>query len=324
MTGNRRLGATEYEISPIGLGCLQFAQGKGIAGRIFEPLTDATITDIVGEALAGGMNWFDTAEAYGGGASERALTSALKDHAVTPGDVLIATKWTPWLRRSANIERTISDRIKSLQGYPLGLYQIHGPRGGLSPIPAQLRAMARLARRHNIGTIGVSDFSAPQLRMAAEILRQEGVTLAACQTRISLLDRDIEHNGVLRAARELGITLIAFSPLCRGVLTGRFHDDPSHQQTLSATRRRLNPHQRTKRLIRTAPLIGELRKIANAHQVNPAQIALNWLINFYGHTVVAIPGASKPHQAQEAAAAMDFTLTRAELHRLAEISDQIR
>ncbi|SEH00259.1 Predicted oxidoreductase [Nonomuraea solani] len=324
MKGTRRLGSTDYAISPIGMGCLQFAQGQGMAGRIYSPLDAATTTEIVGKALAGRVNWFDTAETYGGGASERALSTALQENGVAPDEVMIATKWAPWLRRAATIEHTIGDRIEALQGYPVCLHQIHGPRGSLSSLPAQLRAMARLARQHRIGAIGVSDFSARQLREAAQILRDEGIALAANQTRISLLDRDIEHNGVLQAARDLGITLIAYSPLCRGVLTGRLHEDPARVEALSRTRRRLNPHLRGQGLIRTAPLIDELRAIAQTYGVSVAQVALNWLISFYGDTVVAIPGASQPCQAEEAAAAMDFTLTDKELQRLAEVSERVR
>lgn len=324
MRNARRLGSTDHEISPIGLGCLQFAQGQGMAGRIFSPLDPATIAGIVGAALAGGVNWFDTAEMYGRGASEQALTTAFRDNGVGPGEVLVATKWAPWGRGAASIERTLADRFQALQGYPIGLHQIHGPRGSLSSMKAQLQAMARLARKHRIGAIGVSDFSAPQLREAAEILRQEGVTLAANQTRISLLDRDIEHNGVLQAARDLGVTLIAYSPLCRGVLTGKLHEDPERLRTQSSSRRRRNPHLRGQGLARTAPLIDEMRAIARAHDVSVAQIALNWLITYYGDTVVAIPGASRPRQAEEAAAAMALTLTEKELGRLAEASERVR
>lgn len=324
MRDGRRLGSTDYEISPIGLGCLQFAQGRGMAGRIFSPLDAATTAEIVGAALAGGVNWFDTAEVYGRGASEQALTTALQANGAEPGEVLIATKWAPWLRRAASIERTITDRFQALQGYPIGLHQIHGPRGSLSSMRAQLRAMARLAREHQIGAIGVSDFSAEQLREAAEILGREGVTLASNQTRISLLDRDIEHNGVLQAARDLGITLIAYSPLCRGVLTGRLHEDPARLRGHSRSRHRHNPHLREQGLARTAPLIDEMRAIAHAHHVSPTQVALNWLITFYGDTVVAIPGASKPHQAYEAAAAVELKLTGKELERLAAAGERVR
>src|SRR3979411_2592952 len=126
MVEKRRLGRTEIEITPIGLGCLQFA-AAWMAGRAYDtPDTDATIA-IVKAALAGGVNWFDTAEMYGHGQSERALTSALRGAGVEPGEVVVATKWSPIGRTAGNISRTIGDRISALQGYPVDLHQIHAP-----------------------------------------------------------------------------------------------------------------------------------------------------------------------------------------------------
>jgi aryl-alcohol dehydrogenase-like predicted oxidoreductase len=319
----RRLGRTDFELSPIGLGCMQFAQGTGMAGRVYSSLDQATTTSIVGAALAGGVNWFDTAEMYGRGVSERTLTTALKDNGIAPGGVVIATKWAPLLRRAGSIERTIGARQAALQGYPIDLHQIHEPYTSLSTIPPQLRAMARLARRNEIRSVGVSNFSAKQLRQAAALLAEEGVTLASNQVQISLLHRNIERDGVLAAARELGITLIAYSPLNAGVLTGRFHDDPASVRSLSRTRRLMNPHLRSKGLTRTRPVIDELRGLGKAYGVTAAQVALNWVITNYGETVVAIPGASKPHQAEESAGAMSFALTEKERQRLAGLTEHI-
>jgi aryl-alcohol dehydrogenase-like predicted oxidoreductase len=319
----RRLGRTDFELSPIGLGCMQFAQGTGMAGRVYSSLDQATTTSIVGTALAGGVNWFDTAEMYGRGVSERTLTTALKDNGIAPGDVVIASKWAPLMRRAATIEGTIDARLAALQGYPLDLHQIHEPYSSLSPIPAQLRAMARLARRNKVRSVGVSNFSAGQLRKAAALLAEEGVTLASNQVQISLLHRNIERNGVLAAARELGVTLIAYSPLNAGVLTGRFHDDPASVRSLSRSRRLMNPNLRSKGLTRTAPVIDELRDLGKAYGVTAAQVALNWVITYYGDTVVAIPGASKPRQAEESAGAMSFELTEKERQRLAGLTEHI-
>lgn len=234
-----------------------------------------------------------------------------------PGEVVIATKWLPLFRPAGSIGRTIDDRLEALQGYPIDLHQIHLPRGSLSSRAAQLRAMAHLLKAGKIRSVGVSNFSAAQLERAVTVLRGYGVELASNQVRVSALHRNIESNGVLAAARRLGVTLIAHTPLESGILTGRFHDDPARMATTARGRRIAFGRDPIRR---TAPLVDELRKVAKAHGVTPAQVALAWLVTFYGDTVVAIPGASKPYQAAEAAAAAGITLSGAELAGVDEAS----
>jgi aryl-alcohol dehydrogenase-like predicted oxidoreductase len=317
----RQLGRTSIEITPIGLGCMQFA-GRGVVANQFYPATgEPVVRDTVRAALDGGVNWFDTAEMYGRGASEQALTSALRALGREPGSVRIATKWVPLLRSAGNIVRTADTRLAALQGYPIDLHQIHLPHGSVSPLRAQLDAMARLCAEGKIGAVGVSNFSAAQMKLAAQVLRAKGIELASNQVQVSLLHREIERNGVLAAARELGVTLIAYSPLASGVLTGKFHDDPARVRALPRGRRLLGAY-RTAALRRSAPLIAELTKIGTAHGVSPAQVALAWLITRYGDIVVAIPGASRPGQAQESAAAMQLRLTGKELTALDEVSQR--
>lgn len=315
MAALRRLGNTAIEITPIGLGCMQFSV-SGMAGRIYPGMPQDRASAIVKTALTGGINWFDTAEMYGHGQSERLLSSALHNIGIEPGSVRIATKWLPAGRRASNIGRTIHDRLEALQGYPIDLYQIHTPYGSFATLEAQLDAMADLAEAHQIGHVGVSNFSAGQMELAQLRLAKRGLVLASNQVQISLLHRAIEKNGVLATARRLGITLIAYSPLRQGVLTGRFHDDPSALRALPRTRRVLSGLLDPRLLLRTEPLINELREIANAYGVKPGQVALAWVIANYGNTVVAIPGSSKPTQAAESAEALDLKLTDAELAAL--------
>jgi len=159
---------------------------------------------------------------------------------------------------------------------------------------------------------------------AVSALQAEGLPLASNQVRISLLDRTVERNGVLDLARRHGVTLIAYSPLAQGVLTGRFHADPKRvaslpygrRSRLSASSRFLTPEG----LARSAPLIMELRAVARTHEASVAQVALAWLVTYYGEAVVAIPGASRPEQAAEAAAAIDLRLSPAEVERIDRLS----
>ncbi|WP_327586383.1 aldo/keto reductase [Nonomuraea sp. NBC_00507] len=317
----RRLGRTDIEITPIGLGCMQFSGTRNVTRWIVRPIDQATATSVVRAALDGGVNWFDTAEMYGAGHSEEMLAAALKECGIAPGEVAVATKWAPLGRTATSILRTIGDRLTHLGGFPIDLHQIHMPTGSLSSIPAQLKAMAKLLNAGKIRSVGVSNFSARQLALAHRVLAGEGVTLAANQVRINLLHRNIERDGVLDTARRLGVTLIAYSPLEGGILTGRYHEDPALARSAPVMRRFFGRRELSaKGIARTRPLIDAMREIGTSYGVSIAQVALNWVITRYGDAVVAIPGASKPRQASEAAGAMAFTLSEAEVRRLDELS----
>ena len=319
----RPLGRTGLTVTPIGLGCWQFSQGVGATGSMWSVLDQETMDAVVSAALRGGISWYDTAQAYGNGASERALATALRHSGIEPGRVLVATKWLPILRPAGDIRRNVVARAECLAPYPVDLYQVHVP-WSVSSIPAQMREMAALVRSGRVRAVGVSNFSAKQMAKAGAALQAEGVTLASNQVRINLLDRRIETNGVLELARKHRVTLIAYSPLAQGVLTGRFHDDVSCVQKVSWGRRSfLSPSGKfltEEGLKRSAPLIDELRAVGEAHGATPAQVALAWLVTYYGEAVVAIPGASRPEQAAEAAAAMDIELTPAEIGRIDRLS----
>jgi aryl-alcohol dehydrogenase-like predicted oxidoreductase len=318
----RRLGKSDIELSPIGLGCWQFSEGSGLAGGFWEALPADTVQEIIDASLRGGINWFDTAEAYGNGRSERALAASLSRLGKKPGDVVVATKWFPFPRGASSIGKTIGDRLSALSPFGIDLHQIHQPFA-LATVAAQANAMADLVQAGKIRTVGVSNFSEARMRKAHAALAARGVPLVSNQMQYSLLDRRIESNGVLAAAKELGITIIAYSPLAQGLLSGKFHEDPTLIRGRTGPRKYL-PSFRAKGLERSRPLIEELRKIAAAHGVTPSQVALNWLATFHGDTVVVIPGATKRRHAEENVGAMGFTLSQDELRRIDELSRQFR
>ena len=315
----RRLGRTDIEISPIGIGTWQFAGGKGFDSLVWQDVADQETIDIVKTARVGCVNWFDTAEAYGMGRSERRLASALEATGATDDDTLVATKWMPLFRTAASIGKTIEKRKSCLAPYSVGLLQIHQPLA-LSPVKAQMDAMAGLVEKGLIRSVGISNFPSFMMRRAHAALADCGVPLASNQVKISLLNRRIETLGVLKAAKESGVTLIAYSPLEMGILTGKFHKDPSLLETRPSGRRLFMRVQ----LERSRQLVGALEEIAAANGVSAAVVALSWLINFYGETVVAIPGATRVSQAEQNVAAMQLKLSDKEMAHIDQLSSKFR
>ena len=307
---HRSLGKSDLMITPIGLGCWQFSKQQNMAGKFWPTIDNNTIKSIVKTSLEGGINWFDTAEVYGNGASERALSDALTALSKKPGEIMLATKWWPMFRTASNIVKTIDQRVDALAPYPIDLYQVHQP-WGFSNEKAEMDAMARLVKENKIKYVGVSNFSASQMRSAWEALQKHGIHLISNQVRYSLLDRKIESNGILQTAKELGISIIAYSPLAQGLVTGKFHDNPQLLKNIGM--RKYTPQFKPSGLEKSRPVIKCVQELALKYEVSPSQIALNWLINFHGETVVAIPGATKESHANENTGAMTFTLSTEDL-----------
>lgn len=331
----RQLGTSNLHISPIGLGCWQFSKGNGLVGKYWPALSNQTIVDIVQTSLQHGVNWFDTAEIYGKGESEKALARTLQQLNVPPSDAIIATKWWPVARTAGSIRDTIMQRLECLQPYPISLYQIHQPYA-LSSIRAQLEAMRDLITAGHIKYAGVSNFSAKQMEEAHQVLQQYGLSLISNQVKYSMIDRRIEKNGILDTAKRLDIAIIAYSPLEQGILTGKFHPQSTSDVGRELNRakaqstsvapsgiRRWLPGFRQARLIKTWPLIEELQRLALEYEVEPGQVALNWLIHYHGHHVFAIPGASRSSQAAANAKVLTFHLSDSEKEHLNQLSMQV-
>lgn len=314
----RPLGKTGIKVTPIGLGVMQFSGSSGVFKFVYPDLSQADMTAIIKAALEGGINWFDSAEMYGRGKSEQGLARALEELGKGDDEVIIGTKWLPIFRSANNIPKTIEDRLRFLNGYTIDLYMIHQPWGFSSP-EKEMDAMADLVDQGKIRSVGVSNFNLDQMTRAHKALEKRGLTLAVNQVQYSLLHRKIESDGVLDAAKDLGITIVAWSPLSRGILSGKFHN-PDVYSELPIGRKMMMGGK----IKESTNVVKELTKIAEKYEVTPAQVALNWLINYRGETVVAIPGASKVYQAEESAGAMQFKLTDEELATLDELSREFR
>ncbi len=315
----RRIGKTNLEVTPIGLGAMQFSGGKGMFKYFLSAVPHEIQNETIRVAIESGVNWIDTAEIYGSGASELAVSAGLAAAGKNPGDILITTKWAPMLRRAKSIEKSADKSKARLDPYPIDLYLIHQP-WSISSISSQLDAMADLLDAGKIRAVGVSNYNKSRMIKAHEVLSERGIPLAANQVQWSLLDRRIESNGVLETAKELGVTIIAYTPLGMGILTGKLHSEPERLDRMPRFRR-----MRLKRKLgKTAPFVEVLESIASEHSVTAGQVSLSWNTTYHGETIVAIPGASKPIQAEQNAGAMKLTLSSEQKEHLSDLSLEIQ
>lgn len=316
----RPLGKSNLLLSPIGLGAWQFSGSKGIIAKFWNPLTEKDAHEIIHRSISGGINWIDTAEAYGNGISEQVISHSLRkiqDHEKLP-EIYIADKWWPLGRRASSITRTIGLRRSCLGGRVIDLYQIHHPTS-VSTLKSQMHEMVKLVKSKNIRYVGVSNFTAKQMCKAHRLLKEEGITLISNQVRYNLSDRSIEKNGIMETAKELDVSIIAYSPLHQGLLTGKFHEKPELLNSLFWPRK-IQYSLTPKTLQRTKPLIELLSSIGKKYNRTAGQVALNWLIHAHGSTVFAIPGASRLQHVQENIDAMNFCISPDEIQLLNEYS----
>jgi aryl-alcohol dehydrogenase-like predicted oxidoreductase len=298
---------------------MEFSGGGGLVGAGCPVIAQEEKNATVRAGLDCGINWFDTAELYGAGVSEASLSKALKAAGKRDEDVIVATKWWPLFRTARNIPQTIDKRIHFLDGYRIGLYMVHQPFG-MSSHEAEMDAMADLVEAGKIRSIGVSNFSLTAMRRAHKALQARGLPLAVNQVLYNLLDRRIETNGVLDTAKELGITIIAYTPLASGLLTGKYHKNPGLLgKKMFYWRGRLR-----RGIEKSRALVAALEEIGTKYNATPGQVALNWLIHSQGETVVTIPGVTTASQAAENAGAMKFKLSSDEHLRLDELSRSFR
>ncbi|OPH48200.1 aldo/keto reductase [Paenibacillus ferrarius] len=317
----RKMGSSDLALSPLGLGCWQFSNAQGMVGKFWPALGKDDVLRIVQTSLKGGINWFDTAEVYGKGQSEQMLAEALRKSGALANSAHIATKWWPVFRTASSITSTINERMRLLDHRTIHLHQVHQPYS-FSSVRSEMNAMAELVKQGHIKNVGVSNFSAEKMREADRVLREHGLRLVSNQVKYSLLDRRIEQNGIMDAAKELGIAIIAYSPLEQGILSGKFHKNPALVKAIKGPRKWASAF-RESGLRKSQPLISLLEELSHNYDASPTQIALNWLIHAHGDTVFAIPGASKMHHAEENVKAMQFTLSTDEIQQVNNISKQV-
>lgn len=302
------LGPTNITVPQVCIGT--WSWGDSFFWSYGKEYNESDLKQAFDTAIASGVNFFDTAEIYGLGKSEQFLGQFMRQ---TDRPVQIATKYMPlpWRFSAQAVHDAITESLKRLQVDSIALYQIHMPVDFFVGKKALMEALAEEVKRGRIGAIGVSNYSAQQMREAHGYLAAKGVPLAVNQVRYALINREIEANGILDAARDLGVTILAYSPLAQGLLTGKY--TPENADSVTGARR-LDPKFSRQGLEKLAPVINALTQIGAKHDRTPAQVALNWLMA--QGNVIPIPGAKTAHQAQQNAGALGWMLDPDEVTQL--------
>jgi len=314
MSRRVRLGASALEVAPLGVGC--WAWGDRDYWRYEEDHGPREVVDAFSGAIAAGLDLFDTAETYGWGKSEQ-LVGALVRRSGLP--LVVATKYAPLAGRggAASIPKAIAGSLRRLGLPRIDLYQLHWADRDEVPIAAVIQAFAEAVEAGQVRAVGVSNLSAAEMREAHAAAARRGVPLASNQVRYSLLHRAPEVNGVLECCRELGVALLAYSPLEQGLLTGKYAPG-----TLPAGPRGESDAFAPENVAAVQPVISALGAIASTHGVTPAAIALAWLLAKPG--IVPIAGVKSGEQAAENARALGVTLGDAEIAELDSVSERWR
>jgi aryl-alcohol dehydrogenase-like predicted oxidoreductase len=305
-----QLGHDGPIVSTLGIGT--WAWGDRLFWSYGKDYDEAQLKDAFTAAIEGGVTLFDTAEIYGLGESERLLGRFAK---ASPSPVQLATKYfpLPWRTTENAVHDTLTASLDRLGTTEVSLYQVHWPFDFFMGQPTLMKALAAEYKRGRIKSIGVSNYSAAQMRQAQESLARYDVPLAVNQVQYSLLARQIETNGVLGTARELGITILAYSPLAQGLLTGKY--DPTTLQ-VPAGARRFDRRFSKEGLEKLTPLLNTLRDIGQTHDKSIGQVALAWLM---AEAVIPIPGAKTANQATQNVGAIGLTLSSDEREAIGKI-----
>ena len=306
MIERRRLGGSTLEVSAVGLGCMSMSGAYG-------PGDDAQSIGVIQRALDLGVNFLDSSDMYGWGHNETLLGKALRGRR---DGVVLATKFgnmrkpdgTPGVDgRPEYVPRACDESLKHLGVDVIDLYYQHRVDPKV-PIEDTVGAMSRLVDAGKVRFLGLSEAAPPTIRRAHKVH-----PLAAVQMEYSLLYR-VEAEQTLPTLRELGISLVAYSPLGRSLLTGQVHklaDIPEDD------RRRQHPRFEEKNLERNVEFVRKVEQLARDKGCTPGQLVLAWLLA-QGRDIVPIPGTKRRDRLEENVRAADVRLSADEVTRLSD------
>ena len=285
----RKLGGQGLEVSAMGLGCMGMSYAYG------QPDDEVSVR-VLRRALDLGISFWDTAEMYGPFTNEELLGRLLKE--VPRGRVTVATKFA-WRfgphgeqlaldSSPAQVRRSVEGSLKRLGTDYIDLYYQHRLDPAV-PIEETVGALAELVQQGKVRYIGLSEVGPGTVRRAHAVH-----PLSAVQSEFSLWERGVETK-LLPTLRELGIGFVAYSPMGRGVLTGKIR---SAEELDSGDWRRGNPRFQPDNLSHNLQFVSILSGLAAAHDVTPAQLALAWVLR-RGHDIVPIPGTKHLRHLEE-------------------------
>ncbi|HET9021151.1 MAG TPA: aldo/keto reductase [Ornithinibacter sp.] len=313
-TDTRPLGRSSLQVPRLGVGTMTWGDPSGLARLTPAKLAYGGADGAEEESrafavsMSEGATLFDTAAMYSNGASERRLGELSAGTAA-----VVATKFPPGPRGTTDdLPDALEASLGRLGRDRVDLYQHHFPSRRVD-IRRLMELLADAVDSGKVSAVGVSNYSAEQMRLAHTALAGRGVPLASNQVQYSLLHRHPETDGVLDACRELGVTLIAYQPLASGALTGKYLSGPRPRGL-----RRFAPYFRRSQSERVGTVVALLREIGERHGVGPSQVALGWLMA--KDPVLPIPGAKNAAQAASNALALTLDLSVEEVEALDSVT----
>jgi aryl-alcohol dehydrogenase-like predicted oxidoreductase len=304
------LGKTGIFVSQLGIGV--WAWGDRLFWSYGKDYGENDIQQVYQHAVSAGINFFDTAEIYGFGQSEKLLGKLVPG---TDDSLHIATKFFPfpWRLKADSLEKALRHSLNRLDKQRVALYQVHFP----SPPRTVETWAASLGEAVEDGltrTVGVSNYNREQMLRTIAVLQKRNIPLASNQVDYSLLQRKPEKTGLLQTCQELGITMIAYSPIAQGILTGKF----SKENPLPVMRRVRYPMSI---LEKVQPLLGLMGEIGAGHGGRSlTQVAINWVICKGAYP---IPGVKTLKQLEDVLGSVGWKLTADEVAALDHQADKL-